>query len=288
MKRLLAATLLLALLPAASAAADPVQDFGVQLKDLRPDGRYTVVFSSNSFDTSGGPPPALTRSTLRFPKAITIRPEFLRTGRLCDAVRFKRFLILNQSPKLDYEAMISKPAQAERILLKTKLSAADRTLLRTCTRAFLGRGTGVADGRPLFTQATIPGTFAMYLSKPTVKGAFASIGVLARSDTRSAIVRNDFILRQQKPQLNANLFRDPTPDGRYGYRMLLPLPKVGTFTFSITELRAEATGIFSGGSFWAARPRCPADGRLGFRADYAYVTGLKQSKTISIPCPRFR
>jgi hypothetical protein len=291
MPRLLAAltlALALALLPAAGAAAEPVQDFGVQLKDLKPGGGYTVVYTANSFDTTGTPPPALTRATLRFPKGIEIRPEFLRPERLCDAPAFKRFLLVNQTATRSYESMIARPQEAERRLRREKLSAADRRLLATCTRAFVGRGTGVADGRPLFRQEIIPGSFSMYLSKPTVKGAFASIGVLAVVDRNAPTVKNDLIVRQQKPQLNANLFRDPSADGRFGYRMLLPLPKLGTFTFSITELRAEATGISSGGRFWLARPRCPASGRLPLRADYAYATGLTQTKSISIPCPRFR
>ncbi|HMS63287.1 MAG TPA: hypothetical protein PKD63_13485, partial [Solirubrobacteraceae bacterium] len=60
-KRILVSALLLALLsPAAIAQAAPVQEFNVQLKDVKPDGRYTIVFTANSFDTSGEPPPLLT------------------------------------------------------------------------------------------------------------------------------------------------------------------------------------------------------------------------------------
>ena len=47
MKKFLVPVMLLALLyPATIALADPVQEFNVQLKDVKPDGRYTIVFTS--------------------------------------------------------------------------------------------------------------------------------------------------------------------------------------------------------------------------------------------------
>ena len=60
LKRILTTFILLISLAAgaASASAEPVQDFGVQLKDVTADGRYTIVFTSNSFDTTGDAPPA--------------------------------------------------------------------------------------------------------------------------------------------------------------------------------------------------------------------------------------
>ena len=49
----------------ALAAADPVQEVNVQLQNIKPDGRYSVVFSANSYDTTGAPPPLVTKNTVR-------------------------------------------------------------------------------------------------------------------------------------------------------------------------------------------------------------------------------
>ena len=54
---LLAAALLGLLMPVAAAQAEPVQEFSYQLKDVKPDGRFTVVFTSRTYDTTGGIPP---------------------------------------------------------------------------------------------------------------------------------------------------------------------------------------------------------------------------------------
>ena len=46
MKRILVSALLLALFSSAAVAqAAPVQEFNVQLKDVKPDGRYTIAYS---------------------------------------------------------------------------------------------------------------------------------------------------------------------------------------------------------------------------------------------------
>ena len=77
-KKFLVPVMLLALLyPATIAHADPVQEFNVQLKDVKPDGRYTIVFTANSFDTSGEPPPLLTSNTVSFAAGVKIKPAFL-------------------------------------------------------------------------------------------------------------------------------------------------------------------------------------------------------------------
>ena len=62
-----------------AALAEPVQQFNVQLKNVTADGRYSVVYTSNSFDTTGDAPPgAQPRPSLRLAKGMTIKPEFLQ------------------------------------------------------------------------------------------------------------------------------------------------------------------------------------------------------------------
>ena len=69
---------------AGAASAEPVQQFGIQLKDVTADGRYSVVYTSNAFDTTGDAPPALSEASLRLAAGMAIKKEFLRPDRLCD------------------------------------------------------------------------------------------------------------------------------------------------------------------------------------------------------------
>ena len=68
MKHTLRGTLLLVMLLAfgvSGAIAEPVQEFGVQIKNVTADGHFSVTFTSNSFDTTGAPPPGLTEASIR-------------------------------------------------------------------------------------------------------------------------------------------------------------------------------------------------------------------------------
>src|SRR6185503_10961179 len=92
-------TALVALLSlTASAAAEPVQEFNVQIKDARADGRYTIVFSSNSYDTSGEQPPLVTSNSVRFAKGVQIRKEFLNSRYRCDVPRLRDVLTGYEEP----------------------------------------------------------------------------------------------------------------------------------------------------------------------------------------------
>ena len=69
-------SVLLALVALASVAhTDPVPKFSVQLKDVKADGRYTIVFSSNSYDTSGEQPPQVMSNLVRFAAGVSIRRD---------------------------------------------------------------------------------------------------------------------------------------------------------------------------------------------------------------------
>src|SRR4029450_4427751 len=85
MKRILFAFAVLALLVPAAALAYPVQEFSFQAKDIKPGGRFTVVYSSRTYDTSGGVPPALQEAYLRVPLGVVIRNGFLKNKYYCDA-----------------------------------------------------------------------------------------------------------------------------------------------------------------------------------------------------------
>ena len=161
-------------------------------------------------------------------------------------------------------------------------------------------GRRAADTRP-FVADPVPAKLTLYLSKATEKGAIASIGVLAVLDETSKPYREKRLLRLiGAPAFHANIFNEPSADGRYGYRLALPTPPTGLVLgvkISLAEVRVTAPGLTgetkvvscvrrAGGrcrqkkvttqkTFWLTQPKCPATSRLGFEASYRYETGLR-------------
>jgi len=167
-----------------------------------------------------------------------------------------------------------------------KLQPASLRILDTCRKAYVGRGTFTLDARPNFPEV-IPGFMFVFLSPPSAKGAIGGFGIMSLYDQSAPIVKNTGLLVDQQPGATINLFNQPSADGLYGYRMrLLPL-NFGRLPFSVAEVHVESRGITAGGKFWAKLPRCPTSGKLQFRADYSYRTGLRTSSVIRVPCPRF-
>ena len=304
LRRLVTGAAVAALLTAGAgvASAEPVQQFGVQLKDVTADGRYSVVYTSNAFDTTGDAPPALSEASLRLAGGMAIKQEFLRPDRLCDTAKFSRYLLLNRPKGTTFaQAIDAFPKAAARI--ERQLSTPARAIVSTCRATFLGRGTAVVDARqpapatPIPKEfsptAPIPAKFSLVLAKPTAKGAIAGIGVLAHYDASSPIAVSEPWYAVLQRSFTLNVFNDPTPDGQYGYRISLPTERTSGFRFSIAELRVESSGLVGKTAqgprdFWATPPRCPASGQVPFRADYRYVTGLTSSTVVEVACPRFR
>jgi hypothetical protein len=289
MKRLLRGSVLLVVLLAcgvSAAIAEPVQEFGVQIKDVKANGRFSVVFTSNSFDTTGAPPPGLTAASVRFAKGIRIKPAFLRPERLCQTGKLRLILLARQTSGFKYPQMLSNLAVTER-RLASRLDPASRRIVHTCRQAYVGAGRFVLDARPSFPDV-IPGFMHVFLAAPTAKGAIAGFGIVSYYDQNAPIVRNTALLTDQQPGATVNLFNHPTPDGRYGYEMRLLPQNFGRLPFSVAEVRVESKGIVSpSGEFWATLPRCPSSGKLQFKADYSYQTGLSTTNVIQVPCPRF-
>ena len=286
-----AVALALAVLAAAVAVADPVQQFSVQLKDLTADGRYSVVYTSNAFDSSGEVPPGLTEASLRLAKGMTIKKEFLRPERLCDIAKFTGYLFQKRPKGTSYaQAVDAFPKGSDRI--ERQLPKFARPVVSTCRDTFLGRGTAVVDGRPRY-PAPIPAKFSLFLTKPTAKGAIAGIGVVSHYDKASPIAVNELRYTVLQPIFVLNVFNDPTPDGQYGYRVRLLTERTSGFRFSVAELRVESKGIVGRTArgpkdFWATPPTCPSSGEIPFKAEFEYTTGLKSTTAIKVPCPRFR
>ena len=197
LRTLFAACLLLLWLRTAPAVADPVQQFDVQLKNVTPEGRFGVVFTSNSFDTSGGPLPAMTESSVRIAKGIRIKPRFLRPERLCQTGKLRLILLDNQPRGVTYEAMLGDLTKI-RNRIAPKLRRKSLAIVDACRKAYVGKGTFTVDARPSFPDV-LPGTMYVFLSPATAKGAIGGFGVMTYYDQRAPIIRNTSLLRDSSP-----------------------------------------------------------------------------------------
>ena len=268
------------------ALAEPVQQFSVQLKNVKPDGRYSVVYTSNSFDTTGDAPPALSEAFLRLAKGMTIKPEFLKPSRLCEPAKFSGYLF-QKLPKGTTYAQRVDAFPGGIASIEKPLNAGARDIVETCRGAFLGRGTATVDARPLYPDP-IPARFSLFLSRPTAKGAIAGISVVSHYDRTSPIALNEPRYIYLAPVFTLNIFNDPTPDGLFGYKIRLLTERAAGFRFSVADLHVESAGLTRNGKFWATPPTCPKSGQVPFRADFDYVGGQHGSTLVKVPCPRSR
>jgi hypothetical protein len=275
LKRILLACVALAALvvPVSVAGADPVQEFTFQLKDIKPDGRFTVVFTSRTYDTSGGIPPKLLTTTLRLPAGAKFRREFLKKY-ACNVKKLNE----TKSPK-------------------------------TCAKSEVGRGTVLVDARP-FLNDPIPANIYMYLAKGSQKGAVFSFAILGIPDQRAEVVRTIPVVRDTKVVVQTNFFNEPTPDGKFGYKLVIPNNAVQGVNISIAEVRVTTKGLTltkkktscakkRGGKcvkkkvkrsklFWFNQPPCPPSGQISFASEYDYESVADVVKTVTLPCPNFR
>lgn len=308
MKRLLVSSVtLLALLVPSVATADPVQEFSFQLRDVKVDGRYSLVFSSRSYDTTGGQPPQVTENYVRLPAGVQLRGTFLGKRYRCDVDVLKESLATTPESDVTSTSRI-QDLRATLGRVRGKLDAASVANFETCARSEVGRGRAVIDARP-YVKDPIPTTVVMFLARGTEKGAIASFGILAAPDESAAVVRDNPAVKGIR-SFNTNIFKDPTPDGMYGYRLSLPSGPIDGLKISISELSVTTKGVSAVKQtvkclkrkrgkcikrqitkktiFWLTQPTCPTTGKLPFLAYYAFENGLTTTKTVELACPAFQ
>jgi hypothetical protein len=269
------------LAPPAVARAEVVRNFGFELKNFKPFGAYTVVYSERSSDTTGAAVPPLTRYVLRFPLGMSIRREVLRKQFLCNLTKLRQ--------------------------MRTR---------KTCQHAQLGSGKAEADlldaNDKRLLSAPVPADLYFFLAKPTKKGAVASMLILVVPDASAQIVKTIPAIRDSRLVGEASFFNDPTPDGLFGYRLELP-PAIaglrynalkGDFAFpGLTVTKRVRKCVRSSTAtktakcrkkksrtkriFWITRPKCPSSGRLTFQATYNYAVLPPMTLNRDIPCPEF-
>lgn len=312
MKKLVFAISLIAfLVPVGAAQATAVQEFDYQLRDIKPDGRFTVVFTSRTYDDSGGIPPVLRNSYQRLPKGAELTRDVRKKKYYCDAERLLKDLQANPESKPFYNRLTNLTSFINR--LKPRRAAADRKALQNaegCQRGRLGQGTAQVDVRPAFSEL-IPSEFVMFFGKGTQPGALASVQIIGMPDEDSSIVKGlPVSVQQTRIPFVLNFFNDPTPDGKYGYRLQFPTGPVQGLNISIAEVNAVVKGLTvkkkktscqrrRGGRcvrkkvkrtnvFWFTQPVCPPSRTLSFQAFYGYDDPQPDiTREVELPCPRF-
>jgi len=299
----IAATLLASLCVVAVAQGRVVQQFNFQLKDIKPDGRYTVVFESRSYDDAGAIPAPLNENTIRIPKGAEIRKEFRNKRYYCPLKKLVDQIRVEKPRAVRFVDFLNKKLKGKHVPAKSS-----KDIVAVCRFARIGSGTVAVDARP-FADDLIPANLEMFLAKPTVKGAVGSFAVVGIPDERAPIVRDNPTIRETYPVVNVNFFNDPTPDGKYGYKVVLPTGPINGINISVERLtvtmpaftltkkkvtclkhkRGKCTKkkVTKKNIFMWTKPTCPPSGKISFEAFYGYASEPDETKTIEIPCPKF-
>jgi hypothetical protein len=309
MKRIPFALIVLALLVPAAALANPVEEISYELKDVKPDGRFTAIVSYRGYDSSGGIPPALREAYLRIPLGSAIRKEFLKKKYYCDAGKLIKDLQVAPEQNVQFARRVDKLAAT----IKRIRSRLDQEALRNaerCSRSRVGEGTAQVDARPLFDEL-IPAVFYMFLGKGTEKAALGSLQFIGMPDENSAVVKKLPITAQQtRVPLVMNFFNEPT-EGKYGYKFVIPTGPIAGLNISIAEVRAVVRGtslekkkvtcskrkrgrcvrkkVKKTNVFWMTTPKCPPSGMLSFLGFFGFDDPIPDiTKTVELSCPNFK
>lgn len=313
-KLLLLALAGLALAAPAVVQAEPVNQFNFQVTNIKPGGRFTLLFHATTFDTTGGVPPAPTSNYLRIPKGATLRREFLNRRYFCDGPKLRTDIDTMDFSGTPFTKRVQNLKPFIRYLQRHARSGAAKRALanaQTCDRAKIGSGTVRVDARGFSAKLDrlIDGTFVVFFSRSTVPGGVAGFTVLGAADEDQEIVkRRTFeVLTGVHVALNANFVNDPTPDGLFGYRLDLPPGDVNGIRVSLAEINVTTSGLTllkgtclkqnargrcvkrQGRSlFWFTIPPCPASGKFSFQEFFGYEPPVPNTtNTVQFACPKF-
>jgi hypothetical protein len=307
---LLAAALLGLLIPAAIAQAEAVQEFSYQVKDVKPDGRYTVVFSSRTYDTTGNIPPPLRENYQRLPAGAELNKAVRNKKYQCNVDKLLDDLLFAPENNVLFARRVDKlSATIKRV--KSRWNKKQRRNAEVCAAARIGQGTAQVDARPLFSEL-IPSVFYMFLGKGTVPGAVASLQILGMPDeTTDVVKRLPTTVQTTRVPFIGNFVNQPTPDGKYGYKLVLPTGPIQGINISLAEIKATVKGLTITKKktscqkkrrgkcvkkkvkktkvFWFTQPKCPPSGKLSFESYYGYDDPQPDiTKTIELSCPNFK
>jgi hypothetical protein len=301
-KRLAAALAVLASLSAVAVAqGEVVQTFSYRITDVKPWGGYTVIFSSSSYDLQGAIPAELNEYFQRLPKGAKV-PRVLRSKRYyCDAqVLVNRIRATKGSTR--FTPFLDRLLRGRKTQPKSS-----RDLYEVCRYAQIGTGRVTVDARP-FEERPIPADLRMFWTKPA-RGAVAAFAIVGIPDERAPVVRENTTVRETVPTLVANFYDEPTADGLYGYKLVLPAGPINGIRVSVERVDVTVTGLTHvkrtrrctrkrrgrcvkrkttvTRTFWFTQPACPPSGNLSFQAFFGYKDPAvaDQLKTYPLACP---
>jgi hypothetical protein len=305
-KRVAAALVVLcSLAGVAVAQGEVVQQFSYQIKDVKAWGAYTVVFSSRSYDPDPTVIPAeLNEYYQRLPKGAVV-PKLFRNKRFyCEAKK------LVDKVRLEKGSGRFTPYLEKLLKGRKKPPRNSKNLVDVCRYARIGTGRVLVDARP-FEDRRIPADLQMFWTKPA-PGAVAAFAIVGIPDERAPVVAENPTIRETVPTLVANFYRQPTPDGLYEYKLVLPAGPVNGIRVSVEEVNVTVTGLTyvkkttrckkrrrgrcvkrqtkTKRTFWFTEPTCPTSRKLSFEAFFGYKDPAVPDvlKTYQIDCPKFR
>jgi hypothetical protein len=303
-KLAVAIAVLVSLCAVAVAQGVVVQEFSYQVKDVKTDGRYTVVFSSRSYDPTGGIPDELNELYQRLPKGATVPKAFRKARYYCEAKK------LVDKVRLEKGSGRFTPYLENLLKGKKREPRNAKKLVDVCRFARIGKGRVLVDARP-FEDRPIPADLQLFWTKP-LPGAVAAFAIIGIPDERFPVVRDNPTVRETVPTLTANFYSEPTPNGLYDYKLVLPSGPVNGIRVSVAEVNVTVTGLTltrktskcvkrkrgkcvrkktkTKNSFWFTEPICPPTGVLSFESFYGYKDPAVQDqvKQVTVPCPKFR
>jgi hypothetical protein len=291
------------------ARAEPVQQFSFQVGGASP-AQLTVHLLVRRFDTTGAVPPTPIAFGLRLPAGVRLNPAFLDARYQCDG-RALRDALDARPTGAPFVRRVARLGGLIRELARSRAKR-DRAALanaRACERARIGGGTGLIDARaaiPVLTDP-IPFGFSLFLSRGTIPGAVTGLTALGAADPRSAIVRRYPVVAGVHAVELENVVADPSPDGRFGLKLLIDTGPVNGFQMSRAEVDAtvhqltmrKGTCMARGRAGRCTRrrradallfelPSCPSSGQVDAQLFSAFPPPLPSlTTTLDIPCPGY-
>ncbi len=293
----------------AAALAQPAQQLSFHWANAT-DGQVSFDFTLQTYDTTGAVPPPLTEYYVRLPRGASVRRQFLVPRYQCDGPALRDALDAHPST-IPFTQRIANLRPFIRSLAHSR-SRADRAALANatvCERSRIGDGTAQIDARrvaPVVSEL-VPARFAVFLSRGTAPGSIGGFAILGAAEESSPIVRRFPVLADVHAALVGSILNAPTPDGLYGYKLLLPKGPINGLDVSIAEVSASLHGLTIPRGTCLKRdrrgrctarqrtdldsfvlPRCSPSGlfyALLF-AGYAPPTP-SVTTTIRVPCPTF-
>ena len=236
MKRIVAAVAVLASLGAVAIAQGVVvQEFSFQIKDIKKWGRLHGRVQLAQLRPQRRDPGELDQNYLRLPKGAKVHKVFKNKRFYCEAKK------LVDKVRMDKGSGRFTPYLEKLLKGKKKPPKSAKNLIEVCRFARIGKGRVLVDARP-FEERPIPADLQMFWTKPA-PGAAAAFAIVGIPDETVPVVKDNPTVRETVPTINVNFYSEPTPDGLYDYKLVLPTGPINGIRISVAEVKVTTTGL---------------------------------------------